>query len=161
MSKQDRQGVRSPTDIEIKYDLASLVEVKKAVKNNEEGINKTNTTLQSFVNETTKNMAKLEEEMTVSLVIESSRGTVFKNNNISTVLSVVIFRGSERITDMATLRRAMGSRAYLQWKWQRLDEDTFGLISADDKNLSNDGFTYTVSAEEIDTKVTFLCELII
>lgn len=95
------------------------------------------------------------------LRIESSRGTVFKNNSISTVLSVVIYKGSLRITDKAGLTSAFGSGAYLQWSWQRIDENIFGVISADDKMLSNNGFALTISADEVDTKVTFMCELII
>jgi hypothetical protein len=44
MSKQDRQGVRTPQDLERKYDLASLVGVQKAIRQSEEAITKTNTT---------------------------------------------------------------------------------------------------------------------
>ncbi len=156
MSKQDRQGVRTAEDLERKYDLAGL---KKAVKNSETGINKTNKKLEQFVNSTAEQFVRLEDEMTVNLRIDSSRGTVFKNNGVFTVLSVIIFRGSERITDMIALRRAMGNGVYLQWKWQRVDDDRFGIISADDEHIGNEGFTYTISADEVDTKVTFLCEL--
>lgn len=104
---------------------------------------------------------ELRDEITTNLRIESSRGTVFKNNSVSTVLSVVITRGSQRITDITALRAAMGSSAYLQWKWQRLDDDTFGAISASDSRLGNNGFTFTLSPSDVDTKVTFMCELIV
>ena len=104
---------------------------------------------------------EIREEMTTNLRIDSSRGTVFKNNAVSTVLSAVIYRGNQRITDMTTLRAAMGSGVYLQWKWQRLDEDTFGVISASDTRIGNDGFTLTLTADDVDTKVTFMCELIV
>lgn len=95
------------------------------------------------------------------LRIESSRGTVFKNNSISTTLSAVIYHGSHRITDMATLKSVIGSGAYLQWKWQKLDETEYGVISADDSRMGNDGFTFTLSPEDVNTKVTFMCELIV
>lgn len=104
---------------------------------------------------------ELKDEVTTNLRIESSRGTVFKNNAVSTVLSAVIYRGSQRITDINTLRAAIGSGAYLQWKWQRLDDETFGVISASDSRLSNDGFAFTITSEDVDTKVTFMCELIV
>lgn len=52
MSKQDRQGVRTPADLERKYDLASLVGIKQAVQNSVEGINKTNKTLEEFMTST-------------------------------------------------------------------------------------------------------------
>ena len=64
------------------------------------------------------------------LHIESSRGSVFKNNAVSTVLSVVIYHGKERIEDAETLRKTFGSGAYIQWKWQRLEEETYGIISS-------------------------------
>lgn len=102
----------------------------------------------------------IRDEVTTSLVIESSRGNVFKNDTISTVLSVVIYRGNQRITDMTTLRQAMGSGVYLEWSWRRLNDNEFGVISASDSRLGNDGFTFTLSPEDVDTKVTFLCQLI-
>lgn len=94
------------------------------------------------------------------LRIESSRGTVFKNDQVSTLLSVVIYHGSQRITDSTTMKSVFGNGAYIQWKWQRLDDETFGVISADDARFGNDGFTFTLSPEDVDTKITFMCELI-
>ena len=99
-------------------------------------------------------------ESATTLRIDSSRGTVFKNNEVSTVLSVVIYHGSLRITDPDTLHSVYGSSAYLQWSWQRMDEDRYGVIAADDARLSRGGFSFTLSAADVDTKVTFLCELI-
>ena len=94
------------------------------------------------------------------LRIDSSRGTVFKNNQVSTVLTVSIYRGSLRITNITDLRREFGSSAHLQWYWQKMDESDFGIIVASDHKLSNDGFTLTLTPDEVDTKVTFMCELI-
>ena len=93
------------------------------------------------------------------LRIDSSRGTVFKNNAVSTVLTVTIYYGSERITDLAGLKSAFGNTAHLTWYWQRLDEDRYGVISASDEMLSNNGFTLTLNPSQVDTKVTFRCEL--
>lgn len=102
----------------------------------------------------------LKDEISTILRIESSRGTVFKNDQVSTVLSVVIYRGSKRITDAAALKEEFGDEAYIQWKWQRLDEESFGIISADDYRLSNEGFSFILSPDDVDTKITFMCELI-
>ena len=85
---------------------------------------------------------------------------MFKNDSLATVLSVVIYHGTQRITDSATMKSVFGSGAYLQWKWQRLDEDTFGVISSSDTRFGDNGFTFTLSPEDVDTKVTFMCELI-
>ena len=94
------------------------------------------------------------------LRIDSSRGTVFKNNAVATVLTAVIYHGSQRITNITALRSAFGAGAYLQWKWQRLNDSAFGIISASDARLSQDGFCLTLSPSDVDVKVTFMCELI-
>lgn len=99
-------------------------------------------------------------EDAVVLRIDSSRGTVFKNNSMSTVLSVVIYKGSELINNITDLHQAFGSSAYLEWYWQKVDEDEFGVILSTDEKISNNGFTLTISPEDVDTKVTFRCELI-
>ena len=104
---------------------------------------------------------ELRDEITTLLRIESSRGTVFKNDQVSTVLSVVIYHGTQRITDYATMKSVFGSGAYLQWKWQRLDEESYGIISASDTRFSDNGFKFTLNPEDVDTKVTFMCELIV
>lgn len=63
MSKQDRQGVRTPQDLERKYDLASLVGIKKAVKNSEESINKTNKTLEEFMESTLETIGDIQSQV--------------------------------------------------------------------------------------------------
>ena len=100
------------------------------------------------------------EDATV-LRIDSSRGTVFKNNQVSTVLSVAIYHGPDRITDTTAFARAFGVGAYLQWSWQRMGEDRYGIISSDDSRIGDGGFTFTLSPADVDTKVTFMCELIV
>ena len=94
------------------------------------------------------------------LRIDSSRGTVFKNNQVSTVLTVAVYVGEQRITNISDLRARFGSTAHLQWYWQRLGETEFYVIVDSDHKLSNDGFSLTLTPEEVDTKVTFMCELI-
>ena len=73
----------------------------------------------------------------------------------------MIYHGKTRITDVDALRAMFGSGAYLQWRWQRLDESEFGVISAVDSRIGAGGFTFTLSPDDVDTKVTFMCELII
>lgn len=106
-------------------------------------------------------MDEIREETTTLLQLESSNGLVFKENQVSTVLSVCIYRGADRITDMTTLRSKMGNSVRLQWKWKRMNDSDYGIISSSDSRISNDGFTFTLSPSDVDTKVTFLCELII
>ena len=100
-------------------------------------------------------------EDAVLLRIDSTRGTVFKNDSISTTLNAVIYNGPNRITNITDLHSVFGSGAYLQWYWQKVDDDSFGIISSSDSMISNDGFSLTISPDQVDTKVTFMCELII
>lgn len=115
----------------------------------------------NITNPNTYKWSKTQGESSVLLRIESSRGTVFKNDQVSTVLSVAIYHDSKRITDAITMKEVFGEEAYLQWEWQRLDEDSFGVMSSSDKRFGNDGFTFTLSPEDVDTKVTFKCNLMI
>lgn len=57
--KQDRTGVRTAQDLERKYDFAGM---KKAVKMQEEGLNKTNKTLETFINATLKSNANIQSQ---------------------------------------------------------------------------------------------------
>ena len=63
MSKEDRQWVRTPQDLERKYDLASLVGIKQAIQNSVEGINKTNKTLEEFMTSTLDAIEGIYEQM--------------------------------------------------------------------------------------------------
>ena len=103
----------------------------------------------------------VRDEITTLLRIESSRGTVFKTDRVATVLSVVLYHGKQRITDSATMKQVFGDKAYLQWKWQRLDDESFGILSSSDSRFGDNGFTFTLSPDDVDTKVTFMCELMV
>ncbi len=96
----------------------------------------------------------------VTLRIDSSRGTVFKNSDVSTTLKVVIFKGGKTITDPAAMRSEFGSNAYLEWYWQKIGEETFGTILATDSRISNEGFSLSLSPSDVDTKVVFKCQLV-
>lgn len=99
-------------------------------------------------------------EDAILLRIDSSRGTVFKNNTVNTVLTVIIYYGERRITNATELANAFGVGAYLQWEWLRINDSSYGTISASDSRLSNGGFTFTLTPDDVDTKVTFRCNLI-
>lgn len=116
--------------------------------------------IENVISDIKQDVNNVRDEITTLLRIESSRGTVFKNNTVSTVLSVVIYHGKDRITDIDRLHEVYGNSAYIQWKWQRLDEDSYGIISSADSRMGNDGFSFTLSPDDVDVKVTFMCELI-
>lgn len=61
--KQDRNGVRTAQDLERKYNLAGLIDVKKAVELQEEGINKTNATLEQFMSSTLDSFENMQSQI--------------------------------------------------------------------------------------------------
>jgi hypothetical protein len=99
-------------------------------------------------------------EDAVTLRIDSSRGTVFKNSEVSTVLNVVIFKGGKTITDAVAMRTEFGSNAHLEWQWQRMGEETFGTILTTDSRITNEGFSLSLTPSDVDTKVVFKCQLV-
>lgn len=93
------------------------------------------------------------------LRIDSSRGTVFKNNTVATVLTVRIFYGERIIETKAQLTAAFGAGAYLEWSWLRINDEAFGVISSTDSRISQNGFCLTITPDDVDVKTTFSCEL--
>lgn len=110
--------------------------------------------------EMNENISRLEDEISTILYIDSSMGNVFKNDQVSTVLTVIVLRGTKRITDIDSLKAEFGQGAYLEWSWKRMNDEDYGIISADDERIGNNGFTFTVSPDDVDTKVIFECNLI-
>lgn len=117
--------------------------------------------VETAINNVKADIDNVRDEITTLLRIESSRGTVFKSDRVTTVLSVVLYHGKQRITDSATMKQVFGDKAYLQWKWQRLDDESFGILSSSDSRFGDNGFTFTLSPDDVDTKVTFMCELMV
>lgn len=117
--------------------------------------------VEEAINDVKADIDNVRDEITTLLRIESSRGTVFKSDRVATVLSVVLYHGKQRITDSATMKQVFGDKAYLQWKWQRLDDESFGILSSSDSRFGDNGFTFTLSPDDVDTKVTFMCELMV
>lgn len=100
-------------------------------------------------------------EDSVLLYIDSSNGTVFKNSSVSTVLSVVIYYGSKRITNIDMLRAEFGESSYVQWKWKLPEDDDYVPVALDDYRISGSGFEFTISADDVVSRATFICDLII
>lgn len=98
------------------------------------------------------------EDATLALIM-SSAGDSFKNNQVSTKLSAVVFHGAKRITDYPALVEEYGETARVVWSWQRLGEDRFGVISATDARLGDNGMSLTISPDDVDAKTDFLIEV--
>lgn len=121
--------------------------------------------LDTFSSKTSKTIVHIPKDGrdgqdAVTLRIDSSRGTVFKNSEVSTTLKVVIFKGGKTITDAAAMYAEFGNTAYLEWYWQRIGEETFGTILTTDSRISDEGFSLSLSPSDVDTKVVFKCQLV-
>ena len=101
-----------------------------------------------------------EGEDAIVLQIDSSRGNVFKNSSINTVLTVTIHKGLDIVTDITTLQ-AEFSNASLEWSQKKNDSDTFVVIPQSDSRISESGFKLSVSSSDVDTKTVFKCNLIV
>ena len=93
--------------------------------------------------------------------IHSDRGLAFHNNAIDTTLKLTIICGSRQITNLAGLHEAFGTGAYVQWLALTGTEQTPVVISSSDPMLSDDGFTLTVSPDNVDMTVTFTAQVIV
>lgn len=98
-------------------------------------------------------------EDAILLTIESSNGNTFKNSDISTTLTVNVIIGDEWITDNAALKEKIGASAYLQWEIKKYGQTDFTEIPSSDERLSDGGFIFTISPDDIDVKATFNCKL--
>lgn len=106
-------------------------------------------------------MDEIADEVTTSLYVTSSKGNVFKNTNVSTILSVTIVRGTQRITDSETLVSVFGKGAFLQWKYQLNDSDDYLTLAPEDPRIMEGGFKFKISPDDIDTKGVYACDLIV
>lgn len=96
----------------------------------------------------------------ILLQIDSSNGNIFKNNLISTTLTVTIIVGENRIDSSEKMRRTFGEGAEIHWECRRFGEKEFAAIPYDDPRISDDGFILTLNPRDIDTKAVFRCNLL-
>ena len=102
------------------------------------------------VTEVSDRISVIEEQKMLRLVINSSNGNIFKNNNIQTTLYATVFSWDENITDTLD---------YNQFIWTRVSDDT----EADKLwNSAHFGGTKSIEITSDDVKVraTFFCDLI-
>lgn len=102
----------------------------------------------------------LSDASLTSIYINSSDGDVFRNNYGTTTLNVTVFHKKLEITTQSALETEYGAGAHLQWYKKAYGESSYTAVPQNDSHLSNNGFTYTLSASDVNTQVTFEIELI-
>lgn len=93
--------------------------------------------------------------------IHSSNGNVFHAGNTGTVLTVTVYYGSDAIRTLSNLQTAFGSGAHLAWYVKEYGESTYDPVSPSDPRLSDNGFTFTLDADDVDTKASYNCRLML
>lgn len=95
----------------------------------------------------------------VVLNVSSVNGNMFKNTGISTILTVSISVGDSILDTAEKMHAVFGADAYLQWQVKNAGELEFTNVPLTDTRLSDEGFLFSVSAEDVNNKSTFKCEL--
>lgn len=105
--------------------------------------------------------AVAETKDLVTLRIDSSRGTVFKNSEVSTVLTVRCYKRGAEITTREGLRDALGDQtARIRWWVLREGDESWVSLADSDHMLTDDGFTLTVKPDDVTVKCTFKAEIV-
>lgn len=100
--------------------------------------------------ETNERITEIEEQKMYRLVITSSNGNIFKNNNIQTTLTAVVLSWDQNITD--TLDEN-------QFIWTRVSDDA---VADSAWNAAHFGGTKSIqiTKDDVNVRATFFCDLI-
>lgn len=95
------------------------------------------------------------------LTIDSTQGTVFRDNQGTTDLTVTIFYGPRAITNITALH-AIEEFANARLEWDYKDNtDNWITLLASDSRIRDNGFTLHLSASaDVHNKASFRCKLI-
>ena len=102
------------------------------------------------VTEVSDRITTIEEQKMLRLVITSSNGNIFKNGNVKTLLSAVVYSWDKDITDTLDAN---------QFIWTRVSEDTEA-----DKVWNEQHFggakAVVITSADVKVRATFYCDLI-
>ena len=95
-------------------------------------------------------LTEIEEQKMYRLVISSSNGNIFKNNNIKTTLYATVFSWDENITDTLDDN---------QFIWTRVSEDTEADKLWNDAHFGG-AKSIEITSDDVKVRATFFCDLI-
>lgn len=101
-----------------------------------------------------------EGKDSILLHLDSVNGNVFKNTQISTIITVTVIVAGNRLDNSTKLKSYFGEQAYLQWQYKAFDQVDFIDLDAEDIRISDEGFIFTVTTEDVVMKTIFNCDLI-
>lgn len=95
-------------------------------------------------------------EDAVSVELSCDAGCVLRNSTGSVTVSATVASGGQRASTAAQLRDMLGPAASLRW-CELSPDGTEAAVPADDPRLSADGFSVTVSAQDVTGDRTLRC----
>ena len=108
----------------------------------------------------TTTLAKLRDGTdAVTVHITSVNGFTFKNTGVATTMTVTVIAGETMIDTSAKLHEKFGGDAKLIWSCKNVGETEFSDIDQNDPRLSDDGFIFTLSPQDVYNKITLGCSL--
>ena len=108
----------------------------------------------------TTTLAKLRDGTdAVSVHITSVNGFTFKNTGVATTMTVTVIAGETMIDTSAKLREKFGDNAQIIWQYKNVGETEFTPIDKSDPRLSDDGFIFVISPQDVYNKMTLSCSL--
>lgn len=105
------------------------------------------------------NVIGADGEDAILLNIHSSNGLTFKNTKIATTFTVTIHVAGNLIDTSQKMYDYFGEQAQIRWKVRYETDDDYSYIPDDDPRLSDNGFIFTLTADDIRNRATFDCEL--
>lgn len=95
-------------------------------------------------------------EDAVSVELSCDVGCVLRNATGTVTVSATVVSGGQRASTPAQLRDTLGASASLRWR-ELAPDGTEAAVPADDPRLSSDGFSFTVSAQDVTGDKTLRC----
>lgn len=105
------------------------------------------------------NVIGSDGEDAILLNIHSSNGLTFKNTKIATTFTVTIHVAGNLIDTSQKMHDYFGEQAQIRWKVRYETDEDYSYIPDDDPRLSDNGFIFTLTADDIRNRATFDCEL--
>ena len=102
------------------------------------------------VEEVSDRVDEIEEQRMYRLIITSSNGNIFKNNNISTTLSAIVFSWDENVTDSLDPN---------QFIWTRVSADDVADRAWNQAHFGGSK-TIEITRDDVNVRATFFCDLI-
>ena len=130
------------TKTQIEYSAADSIE--KRILQTELKVDKVKGEITSQIQDTVTKVERIEASRRYEVKVQSSNGTVFRNGDIDTVLSVQILSWDEDITSVVSDEAV---------SWTRISADTTG-----DKTWSRTGKSVQITAADFTDSAIFTCE---